>query len=367
MATVALTNTSTRFMDVPDMDRSWWAAYTGNDGSTVTVRVPRSHPAASSLYIAPDGGSTIQVQDDTAGAWFGIVDEVEEDAGEIVLTAVQPAVKLSRMILKRRDTVTAMTAGAIASLALKDTIPTLRGLSMGNDWFVGSTIIPTYTFDGQTCMDVLTDMMAASGDELHITASGVVWWAAPLAFASSITTLLVDGSNFHTGRRLVRNSGRLSEVTAINGNEQYTAIDGTAAAAGWAGQTAFTTDATGAALVSAARTELQQRVDPTVEISGRVGPALWSIRERDFVTVHLPWAGFTGRTYNCRVLGRRLSGTEMDLALQVIPTVTASSQSSGAAGRVRPSMRVSRDGRAGSFVQRQRQLRRTVTMLERGA
>jgi hypothetical protein len=246
-------------------------------------------------------------------------------------------------------------------------LPALRGLSMGAEWFIGSTIIPEYTFDGQTCMDVLSDMMAASGDELHITASGVVWWAAPFAFASSHQTMLIDGGNFHTGSRRVRNSGRLSEVTAINGDTYYTARDGTAAADGWPGSTSFTTDATGAALVVAARTELQQRVDPTVEISGSVGPELWGIRERDYVTVHLPWAGFSGRTYCCRVLGRRLSGSEMELVLQVIPNVTGSVLVAGAGGRVRPGMRVSRDGRAGSFVQRQRQQARRLAALERGA
>jgi hypothetical protein len=194
----------------------------------------------------------------------------------------------------------------------------------------------------------LTALMDASDGELHIATGGEIEWCGPLANASRYDVLLVEGSGFQDVTYTTSIQNRVSEVTSGEGPSEFTARSGDAALDGWPAQATVDGNA------ATAQRELEARSQSSITISGGVTSGHWSIRERDFVQVLIPRAGFGGRMHRCRVLARSLADGDhlMRLELQVMqPVAPTTITSAGAGARQRPPMRAASDLSAGSFAQ----------------
>lgn len=320
MSRIELRNTDSIVVDLP-CDRSWAEPITGNIGSC-TFYVPKSSPAYSSAYLRGQGLSSVIVQDDGAGPWYGFVTALEYDGQGVSVTAQQPWVILGSRLVRASETYTSVLPGYLAYQALIDALPGVRGLSVSASSFDGNggPIVAGYQLNRQSCWSVLTDMMDASDQELIINEStGAVSWGGMFAGASAYTTPLIAGGSLLDTTYSVNPLARLAEVTTTSGSSEFTAIRGDVARDGWPAQTAVASDSTGS-LALDAYALLDSAAEPAITISGTVGPEHFAIRGRMFVTVFAR-AEFTTKRLACRVLARSkgASDTRMSLTFQVIP------------------------------------------------
>lgn len=330
-------------------ERRWVALVSGEAGEA-TIRLPRNSDAASSLFIDPEGGSVVRIlSNGGCGEWQGVVVDVDDsDANLLIITAYQSGKLLGRRIVNRPGTLVNVSAGYSATVVLTESLSGIRGLSIVNDPFEGGVLSEREFDPNGDAWGGLTALMDASDGEVHITAGGDVNWCGPLAYAGRYDPLLVEGGNLQDVAYTSSIQNRVSEVTAGEGPQQFTARSGDAARDGWPAQ--GTVDGTAAT----AQRELEARSQASITISGGVTSEHWSIRERDFVQVLVPRAGFGGRMHRCRVLSRSLTDGDhlMRLELQVIqPVAPTTITGSGAGARQRPPQRASDDLSSGSFAQ----------------
>ncbi len=332
-------------VDAP-AERRWVAPITGEAGEA-TIRLPRNSPAASTDYIAPDGGSLVWIlSEGDCGIWGGIIVDVDDsDPNTLLLTAYQPAKLLGRRYVDRSEYMMDVSAGLAASVLLRESLTGVRGLTMGATTFEGGVIDGDFRLRGDAWSG-LTTLMDNSDGELHISATGEIHWCGSLAFADRYDTLLIAGSNLRDVSYTTSIQERASEVYSGEGRDAWVSRAAGAALDGWPAQVTVSGGP------QAAQRELEARSRAAITISGGVTSDHWDIRERDFVNVMVPEAGFGGRTHRCRVLARSLAdGDElMQLELQVIQPRAAVSLS-GAGGRQRPAQRASEEGLSGSFAQ----------------
>jgi hypothetical protein len=300
------------------------------------------------MYLAPSGGSLIRIlSEGNSGAWSGIAVRPDySDPQMIVITAYQYGKLLTRQQVERVAEIRNTSAGYAATVLLREVVDRVRYLSMPNAPFEGGILAGQSFSPNGDAWSGLMALMNGSDGEVHVTNGGEVNWCGPLAYARRYDTLLIADGNFHRWSYSGSIENRVSEVVAGSGPEQYTARRGDAARDGWPGQIAIDGSA------SAAQRELEARSQETITIRGGVTSEHWSIRERDFVQVAVPRAGFTGRTHRCRVLARSLAdGDElMMLDLEVVRPVVSTAVS-GAGARQRPSWRPGLDGSGGSIAQ----------------
>lgn len=336
-------------------ERRWVAPATGEVGEA-SIQLPRDSPAASSMYVAR--GATVSIlSEGGCGEWFGIIVDVDEsDAGMLQLTAYQPGKLLGSRMVERLAALVNVSAGMGATVVLNESLSGVRGLSVLHGPFEGG-VMPSRTFEpAGIAWDGLTSLMDATDGEVHITAGGEVTWCGPLAYATRYDTLLIDGGNLQNVTYQTSIQNRVSEVSSGGGSDAFTARSGDAAHDGWPGQTTIDGGA------AAAQRELEARSQPSITISGGVGPDHWGIRERWFLSTLITRAEFEGRIHCCRVLARSLAdGDElMNLELQVIQPVPATTITGGAGARQRPAQRATSDGQAGSFAQQFAGLKRLM-------
>lgn len=351
-------NTSTRYADAW-CERTWALPATGSIG-TARVRLPYSAAAASSTYINPEGGSWLEIADEGGcGRWVGIIRSVSFGATEIELEAAQPWVILGDRVLRWEGAYQhAAPAGYYAARVLREALS-------GVPWFwtryLGAAeamgpIIRNFQITGQDVWSALLELMEQSDSELMIDAeTGEVNWGGALSGdLRQMANLIADG-NFREWSYSADSSERISEVIVKRGTERNSAYSG-ATALVYPGQVMVTAD-DGYKLATVASTELLYRQQAQITITGSVGTELYGLRERDFLRVVIPAAGFTGKEHPCRLLWRRLADDSalMELGLQVInesigvrvppPMRGGSRSTSGAKGR-------------GSFAQRMRSTQR---------
>ena len=345
-------------VDAP-AERRWVLAASGEAGEA-TIRLPRDSAAASTTYLNPDGGSLVRIlSEGGCGEWFGIVADIDDsDPNLLGITAYQPG-KLLGIRQLDAGPIRNTTAGYMATTILREALVGVRGLSLPNAPFEGGTLGEREFDPSGDAWSGLAALMDASGAEIDVTAAGEINWIGPLANATRYDTLLVAGGNLQEASYRTVGAGRLAEVTAGAGPDAFTARRGDAAADGWPGQA--TIDGT----AQSAQRELEARADAAILIGGGVTSEHWSIRERDFVNVLIPWAQFGGRLHRCRVLARSLADGEalMRLELQVMRPIAPTTISAVGAGArqpppQRPSTRAKRATYAGSFAQIFAQIKR---------
>lgn len=304
--------------------RSWALPITGNVGQA-SVTLPYDSPAASASFINPHGGSWLTIQDDIAGPWRGLVTGLVYNALNLTVTASQPWIILSKRYVTSPGTFCNVSAGVIATSALNRALEGLRWLWLGTSSYDGQgPDIQSYAFTGQSCWQVLTNMMDRSDGELHIDAdTGRADWVGAYAYATRYSTLLVAGASLQNAQYSVDTTRRIAEATATAGADYYTAREGEVASDGWAAQASVSSALAGTPLRVAAE-QLLDSSNNSGTLTGEVGSTYWDIRERAILTVMHPRADFAGKRLTCRVLGRALSdgARVMTLTLQVLPETT---------------------------------------------
>lgn len=328
--------TSVIVVDAP-AERTWRLPSAGTAGMA-RILLSRRCAAASSTYINPDGGSPVTIiGEGGSGDWDGVITNLAYTESGIEVVAYQPWVILNRRISQRQGEIVNVTPGFIATLALRDALAGVGGLQIDGDPYECGAPNISFAFSGQDAWSIISSLMQLSDGELHIDATtGDAAWCGPLAYASRYDTLLVAGGNLRGATYRADVQNRVSEVTAVAGTARYTVRRGDTAADGWAAQTSVTAESS-LMLAQTANAEIDRRSSGANVIEGGVGSDLWDIRERMFVRVIDPRAGFTGRTHTCRVLARTLTdGADvMGLTLQVIEPVVGTPVTTGAGARLR--------------------------------
>lgn len=301
-------------------ERTWMLPSTGEVG-TGRIRLPYSSTAASSTYIDPDGGSSVEIiSEANCGTWRGIITEINYDNTMIEIAIAQPHILLGRRIIHWEGAqIHPLPISSIVRKVFRETLPGIPGLWC-KTYPTGSNdpLMRGYQYSGQDAWSVLVEMMENSSSEIFIDAdTGEITWEGAMCGDILTEPLIADG-NLHDWRYRALVSSRTSEVTVKTGTHRYTTSNGTSAIA-YPAQS-IVTSGVSMILASSAEAELLRGSGAQVVVEGSVDVELWHLRERQIARVAFPQAGFTGEEHPCRILGRSLSedSSRMRLILQVI-------------------------------------------------
>lgn len=348
MATIRFSHTDSIIAQA-QCERSWMLPITGNVGqATITLRY--DNPAADSNYINMQSGSRVFVYDsDGCGTWVGTITDIDEGPDALRLTAKQPHEILGVRHVTLTGTLRTTSPNAVAYAALTNAGDVFGLHTLDGPWDASGPVIESYGFNGQDAWSVVTAMQEQSDGELNVADDGGLTWCGPFARATTYGTLLQAGSNLRAWSIRTNGGDRIAEAIAIADGVPYRATDGSVAAQGGRPAQAVISAPNARAAQRLADTELANRSQPAITITGSVGVTHWGIRERMFVRVIIPRrGGVAARAYACRVIGRAVSDSSslMGLTLLVVDAVPSRP-------RMRPTATTAARGRGtGSIAQR---------------
>lgn len=317
MARVTFRHLDARTIDLP-ASRAWALPVTGQAGNA-SVTVPYDAPVASAVYLNPDGGSWLAIEDADLGRWTGIITTLDFGPDGLSVNALQPWALLSYRAV--RPTGQAFDAqsriGQVALAALRDSMDGLPWLRIGPAVIDGGvTVTEPVSFAGGSAWGALTALMGMGDEELAIdNATGQVTWGGALATGSLYPALLCEGGALTEVTTTVDATTRVAHVMARAGVDQYDAYAGEAAAGGWPAQATVGASAGGFALKAAAESAIGGRVRPRVTVTASVSREHAALREGQFVRLLLRHHGFTGGAMTCRVLSRAVDADAETIAL----------------------------------------------------
>lgn len=326
-----LVHTNTLTIDLPVNSLSWAGTFSRQLG-TAELFVPRDSPAYSERYIRLDGGSRVTISDQRLGIWRGIVTEQRWESRGLTLYCQEIGLLAGSRVVGRR-VFEATTPGVIAAAAFRDAFGGgLVGIRPGT-FTSAPPLLYGYQFSAQSFSQVLSDLMAQSGQEWEIDDAGAFNWQPRVG--TSHPTLLVEGQDLRNVQFQTSISETATEVLAYlpatssaQGGERVAAqASDVAASAAWPAQRVVSLT-TGAA--TEARGQLLRALEraryPVLTVTLVLDKRHWtSVRQGDTLRCLLTHAGFDSRILSGRVASRayREAADELTLSLSVVPAITA--------------------------------------------
>lgn len=327
---VTLTNTDTITVDLP-VDSLSWAVTSAGELGQARFTIPRNSPAFSAAYFDEDGGSLVRFSHGQLGDWPGLIDgDMTIDGTGAVIQAGHMTALAGIRTLAVSRTFRAITAGAIARVAVMDALSGLGKLVMQPGTFVeAAPIIPEFTFTGQYLTEVLNTLAELSGQEWVISNTGLISWLPRQG--SLYAPWLAEPSALSAGSRTANPRERVSEYIVRDGlGRAYSAYNNDLAAGSFYQRQVVASVSSVSPAVAGNEAERGvgiRQASPVTYSFGLLRPYWSAVREGDYLRVVLPHAGIRCKCELVRVLKREYSsaaGDVLGLTVQRIEPFTAS-------------------------------------------
>lgn len=153
-----------------------WSATAARDLGRADIKVPRTSPAWNAAYINDEGGFLVELYT-AAGGWRGVADRPIFSADGASISVLPLETWLEGRLVQSSRSFRCLPAGAIAERAVLDGVAGLGSAAiMPGTFCLSGPVVPTYSFNGKSVLQVLTDMHDATGQEWELDRFGRINW-----------------------------------------------------------------------------------------------------------------------------------------------------------------------------------------------